>query len=233
MDYLKVFLSSILSLAVLFISAKVIGNKQMSQLNMFDYINGITIGSIAADMAVHTESNILYPIIAIAVYTVIIFIITYVGSKNMTLRRFLNGRSIILMDKGKIYNNNFKTAKIDLNEFLTQCRINGFFNLNDIETAVLEQNGMISIMPKSCSRPANCSDVNATVSPERPFYSVVSDGKILNVNFEQSQMTHEKLNAELKARGIELKDVYLAVYDGKSFYLYPKTQEAPKNDFSQ
>lgn len=233
MDYLKVFLSSILSLAVLFISAKVIGNKQMSQLNMFDYINGITIGSIAADMAVHTESNILYPIIAIAVYTVIIFIITYVGSKNMTLRRFLNGRSIILMDKGKIYNNNFKTAKIDLNEFLTQCRINGFFNLNDIETAVLEQNGMISIMPKSCSRPANCSDINAPVSPERPFYSVVADGNILNVNFEQSQMTHEKLNAELKARGIELKDVYLAVYDGKSFYLYPKTQEAPKNDFSQ
>lgn len=233
MDYLKVFLSSILSLAVLFISAKVIGNKQMSQLNMFDYINGITIGSIAADMAVHTESNILYPIIAIAVYTVIIFIITYVGSKNMTLRRFLNGRSIILMDKGKIYNNNFKTAKIDLNEFLTQCRINGFFNLNDIETAVLEQNGMISIMPKSCSRPANCSDINAPVSTERPFYSVVADGNILNVNFEQSQMTHEKLNAELKARGIELKDVYLAVYDGKSFYLYPKTQEAPKNDFSQ
>ncbi len=75
MNYFKIVLSSLLSIVGLFFSTKVIGNKQMSQLNMFDYINGITIGSIAADMAIHLDNNIWYPIIAIVVYTFVIVLI--------------------------------------------------------------------------------------------------------------------------------------------------------------
>ncbi|MDD6763326.1 MAG: DUF421 domain-containing protein [Clostridiales bacterium] len=233
MDYLKVFLSSLLSLLMLFVSAKVIGNKQMSQLNMFDYINGITIGSIAADMAINLDNNILFPVIAITVYTSVIVLIGYIGSKSVAARRILTGKTITLMDKGKLYYDNFRTAKVDLNEFLTQCRLNGFFNMNDIETALLEQNGMISFMPRSVSRPVNPKDMNITPGPERPFYCIISDGNILNENLSESGITLEKLHSELRCRKLGVTDIYAAFTDGNKFCVFQKIKEAPKNDITQ
>ena len=233
MDYLKILLSSILSVAALFLSTKLIGNKQMSQLNMFDYINGITIGSIAADMAIHLDNNIFYPLIAITVYSVIISLISKIGSKYIKARRFFTGRSIILMDKGRLIYENFKTSKIDLNEFLTQCRINGFYNIEDIETATLEQNGMISFLPRSVSRPATPKDFNLTPKVERPFFCIISDGKILDDNFKQSGLSYDKLNLELKCLKLDISDVYAAFYDGDSLQIYPRVLTETKNDLSQ
>ena len=233
MDYLKILLSSVLSVTVLFLSTKLIGNKQMSQLNMFDYINGITIGSIAADMAIHLDNNIFYPLIAITVYSLIIALISKIGSKSIKARRFFTGRSIVLMDKGKFIFENFKTSKIDLNEFLTQCRISGFYNPEDIETAILEQNGMISFLPRSVSRPATPKDLNLVPKPERPFFSVISDGKVLEENFKESGLSYDKLNLELKCLKLDIADVYAAFYDGESLKIYPRILTDTKNDFSQ
>ena len=233
MDYLKIAMSSLLSLAALFVSAKVIGNKQISQLNTFDYINGITIGSIGADMAIHLDNNIFYPLIAIVIYTGVIALIAFIASKNIKARRFFTGKSITLMDKGKLFYDNFKTAKIDLNEFLTQCRINGFFNLEDIETAILEENGLISFLPRSVSRPATPKDMNLTPQPERPFYCIISDGTILGENMRDSQLNLERLNAELRCRRLEVKDVFAAFYDGHTMCVYPRVKGAASNDIIQ
>lgn len=233
MDYLKITIASILSLTVLFFSTKIIGNKQMSQLNMFDYINGITIGSIAAEMAVDVDGNMLFPIIAMVIYTSANALIAYIGTKSITARRFLTGKSIILMDKGKIYNKNFRTAKIDLNEFLTQCRISGYFDLNEIETAILEQNGMISFLPRSSSRPVKTSDVNVVPGPERPYYCIISDGNILETNLKDSGMTIDNLHRLLRHQNVSIDKIFAAMYDGKSLLVYRKDEFAPKNDISQ
>ena len=233
MEYFKILLSSILSVIMLFLSTKLIGNKQMSQLNMFDYINGITIGSIAADMAIHLDNNIFYPLIAITVYSIIIALISKIGSKSIRARRFFTGRSIILMDQGKLIYENFKTSKIDLNEFLTQCRISGFYNIDDIETATLEQNGMISFLPRSVSRPTTPKDLNLVPKPDRPFFCVISDGKILEDNFKQSGLSQDKLDLELKCLKLEIADVYAAFYDGETLQVYPRISTGTKNDLSQ
>lgn len=233
MDYFKVFLSSVLSIVALFFSAKIIGNKQMSQLNMFDYINGITIGSIAADMSIHLDNNIFYPLIAIIVYTVAIALISRIGSKNIHLRRFFTGKTIILMDKGKLYYNNFKIAKLDLNEFLTQCRINGFFDIDDIETAMLEQNGMLSFLPRSVSRPVTPKDITLIPPIDRPFFCVISDGVILYENLAQSGLTEKDLCFELELSKVDLQDVFAAFYDGSRISIYPKCDSETKNDITQ
>lgn len=233
MDYIKIILSSFLSIVALFFSTKIIGNKQMSQLNMFDYINGITIGSIAADMAIHLDNNIWYPIIAIIVYTIVIAIISKLGSKFMSARRFLTGKSIMLMDKGKLLYKNFKTAKLDLNEFLTQCRINGFYNLDDIETAILEQNGMLSFLPRSVSRPATPKDFAITPEIERPFFTVISDGNVLEKNLEQSGLSANEMQMQLNALRLDISDVFAGFYDGNKFSVYPRYDNENKNDISQ
>lgn len=139
-NILKIILLSVFSEIILFILSKIMGNKEMSQLTMFDYIIGITIGSIAAEMATSLENNFMEPFIAMTVYALISLAISIACYKSIKFRRLIYGNSLILLDNGELYKKNFKTAKLDINEFLQQCRTNGYFNINDIQTAILESN---------------------------------------------------------------------------------------------
>ena len=134
-ELVKIAVLSLGSLVALFILTKLMGNKEMSQLSMFDYIIGITIGSIAAEMSTALEDDFMQPLVAMIVYAVVAVIISIVSNKSLKIRRIIYGNSLILLDNGELYRKNFKKAKLDINEFLTQCRTNGYFNINDIQTA--------------------------------------------------------------------------------------------------
>jgi len=122
MDFFRVFITAPISLTVLFLLAKLMGNKQMSELNMFDYINGITIGSIAAELATGEFADIYDGVMAMVIYSLIAIMLTFLSQKSLLLRRFITGKSIIIYDNGKFYNKNLSTAKIDINEILVMCR---------------------------------------------------------------------------------------------------------------
>ena len=232
MDFVKVFFMSIGSIIALFISTKVIGNKQMSELSMFDYINGITIGSIAAEMATALENDFYYPLMAIAIYTIVIWLISIISEKSLKSRRIFAGRSIILMENGKLFEKNLRTSKIDINDFLAQCRINGYFNTDDIDTAILEQNGKISFLPKSDTKPLTPRDINLSPEQEKLSQVVILDGHIMTENLKRSGNNKKWLESELKKQKIgNIKDVYLADCDNNNnLSVFKRLEEAPKND---
>ena len=123
--------------AALFIAAKLIGDKQIAQLDFFDYITGITIGSIAAEMATELEKP-WKPFIAILIHGGITLILSVVTNKLPRTRRYLYGSPTILMDQGKLYRENLKKSKLDLNEFIVMCRQQGHFDLTSIQAAIYE-----------------------------------------------------------------------------------------------
>lgn len=127
MDLLKIVALSFGSVIFLFILTKLMGNKEMSQLSMFDYIIGITIGSIAAEMSTALENDFMQPVIAMAVYAVVSIVISILSYKSIKIRRIVSGNSLILFDNGELYRDNLKKAKLDLNEFLMQCRTSRIF----------------------------------------------------------------------------------------------------------
>ncbi len=232
MDFVKVFFMSIGSIIALFISTKVIGNKQMSELSMFDYINGITIVSIAAEMATALENDFYYPLMAIAIYTIVIWLISIISEKSLKSRRIFAGRSIILMENGKLFEKNLRTSKIDINDFLAQCRINGYFNTDDIDTAILEQNGKISFLPKSDTKPLTPRDIDLSPEQEKLSQVVILDGHIMTENLKRSGNNKKWLESELKKQKIgNIKDVYLAECDNNNnLSVFKRLEEAPKND---
>ena len=158
--------------------------------------------------------------------------ISYLTEKNIKLRRFFTGRSIVLMQSGKIYQKNFKTSKIDINDFLEQCRINGFFTLDDVDTAILEQNGKISFLPKVQARPVNVQDMNIAAKQEKLSFTVVLDGHIMEENLKLSGNNKKWLENELQKQKIgNVKDVFIALCDGNNtLSVYKKTDDSPKND---
>ncbi len=213
MEIIKVILTSVLSAVSLFIIAKIMGHKQMSQLDFFDYITGITIGSIAAELATELEKP-WKPLIAMVIYGIITVSLTLITSKLPKMRKFINGTPTIIMNGGKIYRKNMKKAKMDLSEFMVMCRQEGYFNLNDISTAIFEYNGRLTILPKATKRPVNPTDMNIIPPPEAINTEVIMDGKILEDNLNRLGLNIEWLNKELKCQGYKnAKEIFLGIYD--------------------
>lgn len=231
MDFLRVFVTAPISLVVLFLLAKLMGNKQMSELNMFDYINGITIGSIAAELATGEFTDIYDGVMAMVIYSFVAILLTFLSQKSLLLRRFITGKSIIIFDNGKFYNKNLSTAKIDINEILVMCRSKGYFNFDEVQTIVLESNGQLSILPKDKNRPLTPDDMKITVMQSGVEAVVIQDGKVLSKNLSSTGNNIEWLKKELKKQHTNIKDVFIAFCDNNNtLKIHKRTESQPKND---
>mgnify|MGYP000252932454 CR=1 FL=1 len=210
-DILKIIITSAISIIVLFILTKLMGNKQVSQLSMFDYIIGISIGSIAAELSTELE-NPENTLAAMIVYAVIAYFVSIVTEKSTHMRKMIIGRPLILFDNGKLYRNNFKKARIDISDFLTQCRIQGYFDLSQIQTAIFESNGSLSILPVEENRPIEPSDMNMKPIQQEILVNVIMDGHINDENLKLTGNDETWLQKQMKSKGFNnAKEVYLGL----------------------
>lgn len=223
MDVLKVILASLFSAAALFLIAKVIGHKQVAQLEFFDYITGITIGSIAAELATTLDDPWWKPTISMFVFGAVTVALSFTTRKIQRTRKFINGSPTIILNKGKLYRENMKKAKLELSEFLLLCRQEGYFNLNDIQTAVFEYNGKLSILPVSTKRPLNPEDMKLNPQPEHIGTEIIMDGRILDENLKRKGLNVEWLKKEMANQGYKhAKDIFLGIcYDNNQLTLFP------------
>lgn len=223
MSFLKLCLTAAGSFGVLFLVAKFIGHKQISQLDFFDYITGITIGSIAAEMATELEKP-WKPLTAMVIYGGITVLLSFISSKFPRSRKYLNGTPTILLDHGKLYYENLKKSKLDLSEFMVMCRQQGYFDLTSIQTAVFEYNGKLTILPVSSQRPATPNDMGLAPDQELLFTELIMDGRVLEDNLKRMGLDATWLDKQLKQRHIHSsKDVILAVCDrNQKFVVYKK-----------
>ena len=224
--WFKIPLLALGSIIVLFILCKLMGNKQMSQLTLFDYIIGITIGSIAAEMATSLEDNFIEPLLAMIVYATVSILISLISCRSLHFRSFMEGKTYILYDNGILYKRNFKKAKLDINEFLMQCRIAGYFNLSQLQTAILESNGHISLLPLSSSKPLTAGDMNINLNQEKIILDLILDGRVLIENLAKAGHSQDWLIEESKKQGFgNIKDIFLATYDGENLSIYKTKKE--------
>ena len=223
MDIIKLILTALLSVIALFIIAKLMGHKQVAQLDFFDYISGITIGSIGAELATDLEEP-WKPLIALGIYGVVAILLNFLTSKFPKTRKYINGTPTILMNEGKIYRKNLKQAKLDLSEFMLLCREQGYFELDEIQTAIFEHNGKVSILPKAANRPATPEDLKITAKATHIGVEVIMDGRVMDENL--SRMGHDAnwLDKQIKSQGYKsIKDIFLGIYrpEEDKLTLYP------------
>ena len=194
----------------------------MAQLDFFDYITGITIGSIAAELATELEAP-WKPLIAMIIYGLVELGLTIIAHKFPKTRKYVNGTPTIVMDNGKLYRENMKKAKLELSEFMVLCRQEGYFNINDIETAVFEYNGRITILPKSEKRPLTPEDMNITPEKAEICTEIIMDGRILHENLKRLGLDLTWLDKQLKKQKYDnAKEIYLGICDkNNNLTLFP------------
>ena len=174
-NFLNICFRTILVLIILFFITKMMGKKQISELNFFDYIVGITIGSIAADISLDIEKNMIAGIAALFIYGFISYIISFVSIKSILARRFFIGVPTVLVEKGKIIESGVKKSKIDVNDLLMEARENGYFNLDEIDYALMEVNGNISFLPKEKEKPVTKKDMKIKCNNEGLTVNAIID----------------------------------------------------------
>ena len=215
MDILKIIGTALLSIAALFIITKIMGHKQVAQLDFFDYVCGITIGSIGAELATELEKP-YKPFIVLLIYGLVSAVLNLLARKIPRTRKYINGTPTILMNNDKIYRKNLKKAKLDLSEFMLLCREQGYFNLNEIQTAVFEHNGKLSILPKAANRPATPEDLKIPVKETYFGTEVIIDGFVMEENLSRMGRDERWLKKQLKLQKHNTpKDILLAIYNPK------------------
>ena len=223
MDIIKVILTALLSVAALFIITKIMGHKQVSQLDFFDYVSGITIGSIGAELATELEEP-HKPLIALVIYGLVSLFLNLLAHKLPVTRKYINGTPTILMNEGRLYRKNLKKAKLDLSEFMLLCREQGYFDLDEIQIAIFEHNGMLSILPKAANRPATPTDLKITAKATHIGVEVIMDGRIMGDNLSRMGRDENWLREQLKAQGFGgAKEIFLGIYreEKNKLSLYP------------
>ena len=184
-----------------------------------------TIGSIAAEMATELEEP-WKPFVAMIIYGGATLLLSIISIKFPRTRKYLNGTPTILMDNGKLYRENLKKAKLDLSEFMVMCRQQGYFDLTNIQTAIFEYNGKLTILPQSAQRPLTPNDMNLAPAQDMIFTEIIMDGRILDDNLKRMGLNTKWLENQLKQNHIcSADDIFLALCDKNlKFVYFMKTQ---------
>ena len=223
MDIVKVILTALLSVVALFIITKIMGHKQVAQLDFFDYVSGITIGSIGAELATELEAP-YKPLIALAIYGLTSLTLNLIAHKMPRTRKYINGTPTILMNDGKLYRKNLSKAKLDLSEFMLLCREQGYFDLDEIQIAIFEPNGKLSILQKAANRPVTPEDMKITAKATHIGVEVIMDGRMIGDNVSRAGKNEQWLKAQLKIQGYtSAKEILLGIYrpEEEKLTLYP------------
>ena len=209
---LRVVVFSTSSFLFLFIVTKIMGKKQIAQLSFLDYVIGISLGSIAAEMATDPERPFYHFFIAMAIYLVLDLVLTLVARKGTFLKKFLRGRPLILVEKGKINYRDLTRSKLDINDLLSLCRAKGYFDLRDVAYVIFETSGDVSILPTS--RAVNAKSVDLGVTPPPPSLSkdVVEDGRIVERALEDIGKDKSWLLSRLGIEEESVIEIALATY---------------------
>lgn len=228
-EILPIFLRALISFVLLVLLAKLMGAKQLSQMTLFDYIVGITIGSIAAVLAIDDQIPVIYPIAAMVIYALLDLLLSVVTNKSIIARRFFTGTPTIIIDNGKIIRENMVRTHYDMNDLLSLCRAKGFYNVSDISYAILEPNGELSILPKTAHRPVTPGDLNLTPAEEGVLANVVIDGIIMQNNLKGIGRNEEWLKKKLEEQEIKrVENILLATCDSTgSVSVFFKDEKPP------
>lgn len=213
-ELLDVTIRAILSLVTLFFITKLIGKKQVSELSLFDYVIGISIGNFAAEMTINLESQEANGILAVIIFGLVAYIVSKLTMKSIKLRRFFIGVPTMIIQDGKILYSSMKRMKLDINDLLEQCRMSGYFDISQIEYAILEAGGDLSILPKSDYRPVCPNDMKLKVKNDGLVANVVIDSKIMKNNLKYMNKDEEWLMKQLNIKGYkDLSNVLLVTLD--------------------
>lgn len=209
---LVVLVRVFISFFTLLIFTRILGKQEVGQLTYFDYINGITIGSIAATLATDLSSKAWAHWVGLSGFALLTFLLQYITVKNRYFEKVLDGEPTIVIENGKILEKNLQNMRIKTGELMMLLRDRGIFDITHIEFAIFEVNGKLSVLQKAEFLPVTHKDLKILISPNSLATEIIQDGIVIEQNLKQRNKDTDWLYQQLKANGIDdIKKVFYAL----------------------
>ncbi|AIQ29759.1 MULTISPECIES: DUF421 domain-containing protein [Paenibacillus] len=212
-EALEVILRTIFAVVVLFFLTKILGKRQVSQLSFFEYITGITIGSLAAYISLDTDKTWHLGLIALIVWVAFSFGIEFLQIKSKKARDFIDFKSTVLIKDGKILEDNMKKERLSTDELLEELRKKDVFKVADVEFAIMESDGAINVLLTRENQPLTPKHLGIKVAPERETQAVIMDGEIMDEPLDTLNLSRGWLEGELGKLDLSVENVFLGQVD--------------------
>nr|WP_253300326.1 DUF421 domain-containing protein [Paenibacillus lautus] len=212
---------------------KLLGKRQVTQLSFFEYLTGITIGSLAAYISLDLDANWYLGLVALGVWVACSLLIEFLTIKSKKARDFIDFKSTVLIKDGKILEDNLKKEKLSADELMQQLRKKDVFQVADVEFAIMESSGEINVLLTRENLPLTPKDLGVQVAPEKPGQVVVMDGEVMDEPLRVAGFNQGWLLEELDKQGAKIKDVFLAQVDNYgqlTVDLYDDQIQVPQNE---
>lgn len=231
-EWLDIIIRTLVSLSALFLIAKLSGPRQIAQLTFYDYIFGITVGSVAAAVAIDTSLPLYGGLLSLIIYCGFTLLMSLLTEKSILCRRFISGNPEILFYNGMLIEKQLRKCKLDIQELTGLARNRGFYNLNEVSCIIMETNGTLSFLPKSESRPLTPRDLQIKPAEAMLAANIIIDGNIMEHHLKAVGKDKQWLEAVLKNQSLKAKDILLATADRNgNFKAYPKQKNRQNLDF--
>lgn len=212
-EWIEITYRTLVAVLVLFLMTKLLGKRQVTQLSVFEYITGITIGSLAAYISLDLEAQWYLGIVSLVVWVIVSLIIEWTQLKSKRARDFIDGQARVLIKDGKILEDNLKKERLNSEELLEQLRQKNVFKAADVEFAIMEANGELSVMLKKENQPITPKHLGIKVAMETEPQTVIMDGKIMDNQLADHGYSRQYLNTELEKLGVTVDNVFLGQLD--------------------
>lgn len=229
-DAFMIIPGSLVSLVILFFIAKLIGKKQVSELSLFDYVIGLSIGNFAAEMTMNFHEQYLGGVIAIATFGLVAYLVSILSMKSISVRRVVVGVPTVLIENGNILFKSLKKVKIDINDLLEQARSAGYFDLEEIAFAIMEVNGKISFSAKDMYRQPTKKDLKVKTNNDSLSANIIIDSKLMKENIFNTDRDLDWFISQFKVKGYETYEkILLATYKDNKITIYEKDYSEPND----
>lgn len=210
-EALVVLVRGIIGFSTLLIFARILGKQQISQLTFFDYVLGITIGSTASTLTTDLSSSAWPHWVGVMTWVVAVLIIQYITMKSRTAAHYINDEPTIVIMNGKLMESSMKRMRYTIAELLEQLRLKDIFDISQVEYAIVETNGQLSVLKKSEFQPVTPKDMNIPSQYQGLSTEIIFDGTVIDHNLKKCNHDRTWLMDELKKQGInDIKEVFWA-----------------------
>lgn len=211
--WMEVVIRSFSLLVILFFMTKWLGKKQLSQLSIFEYITGVVLGGIVAIHSFDLSLNFLYGLLAMFTWFIIPYIVDYFALKNKAFRDLVRGKGTVFIQDGKIMEDNLQKERFSSDDLLRELRQNSVFHVSDVEFAVLEPSGSLSVLPKKETQPLTPKTIGMKVAPEKEPQTVIMDGEVLLEPLANLSLNPNWLETELDKLNVSIENVFIGQAD--------------------
>ncbi|ULO05075.1 DUF421 domain-containing protein [Paenibacillus sp. 19GGS1-52] len=212
-EWVEVILRTMFAVVALFFLTKLLGKRQVSQLSFFEYITGITLGSIAAYVSLDTDKTWHLGVIALLVWVAFSYGIEFLQIKSKKARDFIDFKATVLIKDGKILEDNMKKERLTTDELLEELRKKDVFKVADVEFAIMESDGAINVLLTRENQPLTPKHLGVKVAPEQETQAVIMDGKVLDEPLDTLGLTRGWLQGQLDKLGFTVENVFLGQVD--------------------